>query len=220
MVSAEQRVPFSVFYGGVEVGTYDITESTNGSQKRLETSTNLRVTFGPLTLHRMHQTTREIWENGNLVSLEARTDENGGETRVAARVKRGDLVVDGPNGSTVARGSVGTLPSLILGDTRGQFIDPKNGLLLPIAVEKMTAHETKRHIKSRGKDIRAFSISGGVIADVWRDPEGVFLMIVQTDGVELEFRRPGTSVSTTYEPASLELRMSNVSEVRAQIELR
>ena len=151
MVSAEQRVPFSVFYGGVEVGTYDITESTDGSQKRLETSMNLRVTFGPFTLHRMHQTTREIWENGNLVSLEARTDENGGETRVAARVKRGDLVVDGPNVSTVARGSVGTLPSLILGDTSGQFIDPKNGLLLPIAVEKMTARETGPHISHTAK---------------------------------------------------------------------
>ena len=57
-VSAEQRVPFSVFYAGVEIGTYAITAFDEGKQRRLETSTNLRVAFGPITLHRLRQTTR------------------------------------------------------------------------------------------------------------------------------------------------------------------
>ena len=45
-------------------------------------------------------------------------------------------------------------------------------------------------------------------------------MIVQSDGVELEFRRPGTNVSTIYEPTAPQIRMSNNSGARTQIYLR
>lgn len=212
--AAEKRVPFSIFYGGVEIGTYAITAFEEGKQRRLETSMNLRVAFGPITLHRLQQTTREIWEDGKLVRLDAQTAENGGETAVAAHFQAGGLVVEGPNGSTVARGPVGTLPSMILGDTTGQYIDPKNGLLLPVVVESKTSTQSGPHNKFPGQGIRGFSISDGVTADVWRDQSGVVLMVVQSDGVELEFRRPIAKVGHVEALQQREIRVSILSEAK------
>ena len=170
---------------------------------------DLRAAFGPITLHRMLQTTREIWENGKLVHLDARTAENGDETMVAARYQAGDLVVDGPNGSSVARGPVGTLSSLIMGAMSGQFIDPKNGLLLPIVVEQKSS-PPRPGMNFSGKPVKGFSISGGVTGEVWRDPDGVFLIVVQSDGVELEFRRPSKDAAGSAEPETRVISMSSL----------
>lgn len=68
---------YTVLRDGEPIGIHSVTVSSEGSGLKVETETDLEVTFGPLTLYRMEHLRQEVWRDGELEEMTAYTNKNG-----------------------------------------------------------------------------------------------------------------------------------------------
>ncbi len=68
---------YTVLRDGDPIGTYRVTVSPGEGGLEVQATSDLAITFGPLTLYRFEHRREEIWRDGQLERMVARTDKNG-----------------------------------------------------------------------------------------------------------------------------------------------
>jgi hypothetical protein len=85
---------FKVYRNGTEIGQHRVSFRNDGTKRYVTTSVNLAVKALGITAFRYSHEAREIWNVGNLESLESQTDENGKKYVVRVHRNAQGLVVD------------------------------------------------------------------------------------------------------------------------------
>jgi hypothetical protein len=85
---ATQSWSFRVWLDGNEVGRHTFTRAESAEGARVVSEARLDVRFLFVTAYRYEHRAEERWRDGCLVSLEARTDDNGARKDVSATPER------------------------------------------------------------------------------------------------------------------------------------
>jgi hypothetical protein len=88
------NLAFKVYRNGSEIGQHTVSFRNDGAKRQVKISVNLAVKALGITAFRYSHEAREVWNAGNLESLESHTDENGKKYVVRARRDAQGLVVD------------------------------------------------------------------------------------------------------------------------------
>lgn len=83
------RVAFKVFRNGAEVGTHDVTFSSDGDSLTGITNFNFIVTIASIPVYRYTLTATEIWSGGVFQSLASKVNNNGTMLEVHAHKTAG-----------------------------------------------------------------------------------------------------------------------------------
>src|SRR3546814_13071799 len=88
------------------MGTHRIAFRQEGRALRVDIAIDIAVRFGPIPIFRYTHRNSEIWEDGRLRALDARTDDNGEIFQARARGVPGGLRVEGADGGVTAQGDL------------------------------------------------------------------------------------------------------------------
>ena len=105
---------FDVKRGNSDFGYHNLTFREEGDRLYVTTEVKLRAGLGPITVFRYDHQSEEIWENGQLISLQARTYKDDEWLSVNVYKEDDNLVVEGtrPGGETFTReAALDALPS-------------------------------------------------------------------------------------------------------------
>lgn len=90
-VPADGVIAFNVTRNGREIGEHVLTFRRAGDLTEVEIAIDLRVNIAFIPVFRYIHRNKEIWQDGRLVSIETRTDDDGTSHTVSARA-RGDVL--------------------------------------------------------------------------------------------------------------------------------
>lgn len=103
---AEQRWSFRVFLDEKPIGTHLFTLRDLGAVRELKSQADFAVKFLLLTAYRYEHTAIEQWRDGCLVSMRARTNDDGASTTVSTQNEGANLVVTANGVRTPLQGCV------------------------------------------------------------------------------------------------------------------
>ncbi|HEV7369235.1 DUF6134 family protein [Arenibaculum sp.] len=188
---AAQDIVFTAVRAGDPLGRHRVEIRTDGDVTRVKTEIDFHVSLAFLTVYRLRHTSREVWRDGLLVSLDSQTNDNGQEHAVQARATRRGLVVEGPAGRSVVPAETMTTgsywhPGVIAAE---RLIDTRTGRILEVTARRVA---TER-IRAGGRTVEAdrYRIDGDIKLNLWYAGQ---------DWVKLSFRARGSDVDYVREP--------------------
>jgi hypothetical protein len=182
---------FNVMRNGSAIGHHVVTFRQDGDTLLASTAVDIAVRFGPLVLFRYTHSVRETWRNGQFVTLDSDTDDNGTPWRVHA-VRAGDhVLVEGLE--VPAR----VLPPATVPLTHWNILCTERPLFNPqdgVPVESSVVPRGEDMVPlADGTTVRAahYSLVGKVALDDWYDDSRVWtaLRSVGKDGSTIDYRR-------------------------------
>lgn len=184
-----EDIEFQVRRNGTPVGSHTVRFARDGGRLRTETRFEIAVNVLFITAYRYVYESKATWRDGCLLSLDAKTDENGDETVV--RVSRdGDrLTISGPSGvSSVAASKLPTehWDAAVLG--RNAVINTITGRLSAVDI-KQIGTEQVRGASGETISARHFAYTGDLRNEVWYDDDGrwVKMRFSGNDGSTIEY---------------------------------
>ncbi|MFN4090491.1 MAG: DUF6134 family protein [Alphaproteobacteria bacterium] len=91
-------IRFAVSREGQQIGSHTVRFQREGADLIVEIDIELDVRFAFVTVYRYRHTNREVWRDGRVVAIDARTDDNGEGYTVTARGTAEGLTVEGREG--------------------------------------------------------------------------------------------------------------------------
>jgi hypothetical protein len=85
LIVPDKRLSFTVLRNGSEIGRHELRFDAAGDELSVHIEARMHVGFGPITFFRYHHQGVERWRNGQFMSLQTNTDNNGEALRVNAR---------------------------------------------------------------------------------------------------------------------------------------
>ncbi len=182
-------VVFDVFRKGERVGQHHITFRRDGDAVVAETRFDVKIKVLALTVYEYLYTSRERWKNGRLISLNARTDDDGDINEV--NVSRTSYALAVKNGSKVEMVSGQTYPTThwnpgVLGSTR--VINTITGSINTVSIENKGTSTVVTGDAER--QATHYAYHGDLTTEVWYDAAGrwVKMRFPGTDGTMIEYR--------------------------------
>ena len=79
------EMSFNIKRNGNQIGSHEVNFKTSDEQLIIEATTKIRVKFLFFTAYKFDYKAKEIWQNGELVSLLSQTNDNGKRSEVKLR---------------------------------------------------------------------------------------------------------------------------------------
>ncbi len=190
---------FAVLRNGSEIGSHRLEFYPEGNRLRVRVAIDLAVGFGPIVLYRYTHRATEQWEDGNLRSLQAETDDDGRKLKVSASAANGRIEISGSEGEVV--GPPDLMPSSYWDSrllSKLVLLDLHYGIVQPIRITRLPAETilaggqsviaTPYHLDGDYADLTAwyaedgtwvklrFTVRGSVIDYVQRTPPSSYLV--------------------------------------------
>ena len=161
---------FAVMRDGQQIGSNTIQLRHNGAETTVQMVTHVEVKIAFVTVYRFDQTETERWVDGQLVALNAVTDDNGTMHRVKATRTNDKLAIEADGKTTEVAGN--TIPAslwnpLLLEKTVA--FNPQDGAIMPIAV--IDRGDEHLVVQGRAKRARHYVINSTFPQDVWYDEQ-------------------------------------------------
>ncbi len=162
---------FEAFRNGSSIGTHRLTFRPEGARVTVEVAIRLKVDLAFVTLYRYEHDSQEVWDNGKLVGLATRTNDDGKKTEVRASADAETLRIDGSGGRFDM--PLGSYPTSYwdLGVTRqSSVLDTQDGVRSVVKV----APPVRETFPVLGKAVTAnrYSMTGDLTMDLWYTPKG------------------------------------------------
>ena len=179
---------FTAYRNGEAIGRHELTFARDGSQLTVTTRIKLAVKLLGFTAYRYEHTAYEIWENERLISLSARTDDNGRLYDVRAERTQSGL-------SVRANDRVEAVSSELLPTSHWNFKQVSQSALL----NTQTGREARVRIRLVGREqvktssgtVQAsrYNYQGDVEMDHWFDDVGRWVKTTFTasDGSRVDY---------------------------------
>ncbi len=162
-VPADGDLVFEVYRNGDRFGTHAVSFRESGDELEVETDIDLRVGLGPVTFFRYRHDAREVWRDGQLVSLNSQTLKDGRNLSLNVASNGAEaLDIEGEAGVSAAPlGSVPTSYWNMALIERTEMLNTETGELMPISVRELGAE----NVEAGGETVRAtrYRIDGGPI---------------------------------------------------------
>jgi hypothetical protein len=131
---------FDVYLDDREIGFHRFQLSDTGDGLRLDSRAEFAVKLLLVTVFSYDHRNTEIWRDGCLQGIEARTDSNGRQYRVSGVERAGRLLLSTDSGERSLDGCIGTFAywdrQLM---NRAQLLNAQTGELLPVRLEPLGA---------------------------------------------------------------------------------
>jgi hypothetical protein len=179
---------FVITRNGEQIGTHAIEISYNGPETTVRITTDLTVRILFITAYRLQHSATERWVNGQLVSFNSTTDNNGVRHKVSATRSASGLDVQA-DGKT-SRVDQSVLPASLWNAElmrRKAAFDPQDGQVDPIAVTDDGTEDL--NLGARMLKAHHYEIKGRYSEEVWYDERGrlVQVKLVGSDGSVISY---------------------------------
>jgi len=178
-------IAFSVWRNGSEIGSHTVEFERENDWVSVRSEANFSIKFGPITLYRYHYEAVEIWRGDDLMSVRARTDDNGTLEHVDVSRSGDSLSVAGSKSGRY------TAPAGAIAATHwneaelGQpMINPQNGDLM-----RFDRRDLGQERLDSGIQARHVALTGYATLDLWYDETRRWraLRAVATDGSIVDY---------------------------------
>ncbi len=165
------RLDYTVLREGSKVGTHTVVFSRDANRLTVATNIDIAVKLLGFTIFRLEHEADELWENGRLVRLTSRTDDDG-DKRVVDLRRKGDRLVGTYNG--YAKDLPATLipASMWHPDAMKQtmLLDPIKGRERQVKI----LDKGEETVTVKGQQVKAhhYNVSGQLKRDLWYGPDG------------------------------------------------
>jgi hypothetical protein len=169
--SSGDKLEFDVFRDGGRFGKHVVVFSKSGEDLTVDSDIELKVSLGPIDLfHYVHDVT-ETYSAGKLMSVRARTKQDGKWKTLAANAVEGGLRVAGA-------AFKGIQPGLVIPSTHWNIeemrqpamFSTETGAMLPMSVTDEGIQKVKT---GQGMiDARKFTVKSDLTASFWYDAAG------------------------------------------------
>jgi len=182
-------VVFDVYRKGNRVGQHHITFRRDGDAVVAETRFDVKIKVLALTVYEYLYTSSERWKNGQLISLEARTDDGGDISEI--NVSRNGYALSVNNGAQSEIVNAQTYPTThwnagVLGSTK--VINTITGRINNVRIENKGTSTVVTGTAER--QATHYMYQGDLKTEVWYDAAGrwVKMRFPGTDGTMIEYR--------------------------------
>jgi len=161
---------FAVTRDGQQIGSNTIQLRHNGAETTVQMVTHVQVKIAFITVYRFEQTETERWVDGQLMALNAVTDDNGTMHRVKATRTNDKLAIEADGKTNEVSGN--TIPASLWNPLlleRTVAFNPQDGTIMPIAV--IDRGEDHLVVQGRAKRARHYVINSTFPQDVWYDEQ-------------------------------------------------
>jgi hypothetical protein len=183
---------FEVFLDDKPVGFHAFRLSDAGEARELHSEARLRVKFLGLTVYDYAHRSEELWRDGCLQRIDARTDDNGADFHVRGDVSNGRLRVENATGAAGLPGCVMTFaywnPAIL---RQQRLLNAQTGEYVDVSVQRLgesappqSGDPPAAHYRIRSAD---------VAIDLWysADHDWLALSSITPEGYRLQYRRLG-----------------------------
>lgn len=165
------RLVFDVLRNGSPFGSHTVRFRRSGDELTVETDIELKVMIGPFTAFHYVHDAMERWKAGRVVSVEARTKNEGEWKALRAERAGDDLAVEGPAFTGRIKGDI--IPSSHWNAAqmmqRAMF-STETGEMLPMTVTDRGLEMVRT--ASGSVQARRFDVDSDVDASFWYDAAG------------------------------------------------
>lgn len=187
--AASKTLEYTVLRDGKPIGTHAYTIDTNGADTHVQVSTDIQVKVLFITAYKFKHASEEMWSNGQLVSLNSTTDDDGTDKALTAKAENGkitlDSIVKGQDRRQFA--AAAAIPASLWNRaivTQSSIVNTLDGKLMKVDV----ADAGTEQIDAGGSKITAqhYKISGELTRDVWFDDAGRLVRVSFPDKTSTE----------------------------------
>jgi hypothetical protein len=187
--AADSKLEFTVIRGGDEIGTHQISMTTSQQGRtQVDIATEVAVKLAFITVYNFDHEGHEVWENGKLVSYQSKTDDDGTDKALNARIDGNNLMVEGSARKAAVVQSI--IPASLWNlatVTQTKLLNTLDGSEMAIAVKKMG----EESLDIRGGKVAAqhYALTGDLEREVWYDPHGQLVKVrfLGSDGSEIQY---------------------------------
>lgn len=189
-IPASNRLVFQVMRGGLAIGAHSVTFERSGDAMTVAVATDMVAGAGPIVLLRYKHRATVHWKGGQVVAIDAETNDNGTPQHVTARRDESGLVVEGskaPRYVAPPRSLPGTHWNRAMLDA--PFINMQDGRLMHPVVTLVGME--KLELVGGSIDARHYSLRGDVDLDTFYDLAALWagLQFTARDGSEIRYLR-------------------------------
>jgi len=187
--AADSDLRFTVLKDGDPIGTHEIVIHRSGDRQTvsIDTAVVVRVAFVPV--YRFEQTASEVWQNGRILSLESKTDDDGTNHSMAATAGGMSLEVTGDGKHSQVDPDI--MPASLWNREivdRHALLDTIDGSVITVNVADLGAST----LSSGDTRIVAehYRMTGQFERDLWFDPSGRLVQVEfkAQDGSDILYR--------------------------------
>ena len=164
--AAPRRLAYNVRRNGGAFGTHQITLTPDGRRLTVDIAIKLQVKAAFITLYKYDHRNTEIWEDGKLLSITTKTNDNGKEYALKGTAARDRFEIDGAAGQLTAPDTIIPTsywnPALV---NQTELLDTQKGRLFSVAIEP--AGETTRPVGADERNCTKFRMSGDLDLDLY-----------------------------------------------------
>jgi len=185
--AAPRTLEFDVLRDGAPIGTHRVTIAHDGGDTRATIEIDMAVRLAFVTIYRYTHRSTELWRDERLVSLDARTDDNGTRTHVTARATDAGLAIDGSGGTYIAPAD--TVPTSYWNREkvmRSPLLDTQSGKLIDVSAMALAADANGTR----------YRLAGDLEADLVYGPGGDWTgLSFAARGARIDYVRRGMAAS-------------------------
>lgn len=187
--AANKTLSYTVQRDGKNIGTHTYNISDRGDETLVEVTTDIKVKVLFVTAYKFIHASKEVWKNGQLVSLSSTTDDDGTAKELNAAAAGSKFTLDSKvKGAERRQHADGPLipASLWKRDivTQSRVLNTLDGTVMKIDVEDM-GQDT---VQAGGADVQAhhYSITGELTRELWFNAAGDLVRIRFPDKTKTE----------------------------------
>lgn len=197
---ATAPITFTVLRDASPIGTHRVSFTRTGAAIGVEIAIDLEVRLLSIPVYRYTHRSSEQWENGRLVRLDSRTNDDGKRTEVRARATATGLAVEGSGGSFVAPANIEPTSYWHEDMTRRpRLLDTQNGVLIDVTARKTGMRRSR--IAGREMDVRVYELSGDLTSRLGYSASGEWVDLeFDARGSRIAYRRDAPPSNVTLSP--------------------
>lgn len=182
------ELEFEVVRDGVPVGQHRVTFTRDGEELRVEANFRLEIKLFALTLYSLDYASQTRWLNGKLLTLKARTNDDGTIATVLAERKGDAFRLTGPNGTQTVRGDLIPTDHWNIAVTESdRVLNTITGKVNAVRMRDLGSE----NVIAEGRTIEArrWAYTGDLENEVWYDKDGqwVKMRFRGRDGSTIEY---------------------------------
>ncbi len=183
------EIIFDIYRNNQRVGAHTVTLKEDGDTLRVQSHSEISIRILGLPLYSFSYSSREVWQHGQLLSIEAETNDNGDKSTMRAQRHNGMLTVFGASRQTLAPGEIYPTThwnSGVIGST--QILNTITAQINTISMQELGIEKVETGSGTRLA--RHFAYRGDLETDLWYDMKGhwVKMRFPGNDGVPIEYR--------------------------------
>lgn len=163
-------IAFTVLRDGSPMGTHRLSFSREGERLIVDIQIRFEVKLAFITVFRYQHDARETWEQGRLVALDSRTNDDGTMFQVKARATAAGLAIESTGGTYTA--PLDTVPSSywhVDMIRHARVLDSQSGRMIDLVATPTGTGEVP--VGARPVPARFFRLSGEISGELAYGPE-------------------------------------------------